>query len=501
MERPDSALNVLESMDRSLLVTEEDRAHHALLHSIALDKNYIDLTNDSIIAPAVTYYMNHGSAREKLLVNYYRGVIYSNAGEAERAMKSYFEAENYIDECNDYGIAARLYTAKMSLYCYSYDFIKALDQERIAASYFLKDNDTINYIHTLNDIANLNLLLSNYNGSYQALVLIKSLKEYLDAYQKSRYFTNLLHLSRADSTFNTESVIDDYLSETVVCNYVNWIAVANAYISISDYTSAYDAVKKYRDDGGAMDAAYYWTAALVYDGLGDYQNSVISFKEYNAIIGKEIVSILESDTKFIEERYTRELELIKSKRNTERTILCLILLAVGLIWYVRRQKLTKEQYILYISEIRKQLAEAKKDDYPALKRKYLSLYKSRFETIGALCEQYIHSQDRANAQDVIYKKVVSLVDEFTNNYTDREKFEAMIDDDLDNIMSNLRAELPSLKEKDYMIFGFLVIGFDVTAISNLLNITANTVYIRKSRIRRQIEELNPEHSAQFLEVL
>ena len=68
-------------------------------------------------------------------------------------------------------------------------------------------------------------------------------------------------------------------------------------------------------------------------------------------------------------------------------------------------------------------------------------------------------------------------------------------------MSNLRAELPSLKEKDYMIFGFLVIGFDVTAISNLLNITANTVYIRKSRIRRQIEELNPEHSAQFLEVL
>lgn len=52
-----------------------------------------------------------------------------------------------------------------------------------------------------------------------------------------------------------------------------------------------------------------------------------------------------------------------------------------------------------------------------------------------------------------------------------------------------------------MVFGFLVIGFDVTTISNLLNITANTVYIRKSRIRRQIEELNPEHSAQFLEVL
>ena len=93
------------------------------------------------------------------------------------------------------------------------------------------------------------------------------------------------------------------------------------------------------------------------------------------------------------------------------------------------------------------------------------------------------------------------MDEFTYDYTNREKFEAMLDEDLDNIMSYLRTEMPILKDKDYMIFSLLLIGFDVTTIANLLNITANTVYIRKSRMKAQILEQNPPHKGQFIEAI
>jgi len=41
-------------------------AKYALLLSQALDKNYIDLQSDSIIAPAVRYYENHGTPDERL---------------------------------------------------------------------------------------------------------------------------------------------------------------------------------------------------------------------------------------------------------------------------------------------------------------------------------------------------------------------------------------------------------------------------------------------------
>ena len=41
---PDSALALLDTLDRSRLTTREARARHALLYSQALDKNYIELT-------------------------------------------------------------------------------------------------------------------------------------------------------------------------------------------------------------------------------------------------------------------------------------------------------------------------------------------------------------------------------------------------------------------------------------------------------------------------
>ena len=208
--------------------------------------------------------------------------------------------------------------------------------------------------------------------------------------------------------------------------------------------------------------------------------------------------------------YESQSELSKSQARSSRLWMLVILLscALGLVfivisvlWYVKKQNHIKEQYILYINEIRRQLGESKREDYPALKKKYMSLYKSKFELIGELCEQYIYSQDLVNAEKSIYKKVVSLVDDFTSDYTNKEKFEAMLNEDLDNIMSNLRAEMPSLKEKDYMIFSFLVIGFDVTTISILLNITPNTIYIRKSRIKHQIMEQGPIHKEQFIEAM
>ena len=49
---PESSLEVLESMDKDLLSTRKQKAKYALLYSMALDKNYIDIKTDSIIAPA-----------------------------------------------------------------------------------------------------------------------------------------------------------------------------------------------------------------------------------------------------------------------------------------------------------------------------------------------------------------------------------------------------------------------------------------------------------------
>ena len=61
-ERPDSALSVLESIDTTSLTTKGLRAHHALLHAMALDKNYIDVTDDSLALTAVNYFQKRPEA-------------------------------------------------------------------------------------------------------------------------------------------------------------------------------------------------------------------------------------------------------------------------------------------------------------------------------------------------------------------------------------------------------------------------------------------------------
>ena len=68
-EHPDSALSILQEVDEAQLSTKAQQARFALLLSMALDKNYIDVASDSLIRPAVEYYEKHGSDRKKMLTH------------------------------------------------------------------------------------------------------------------------------------------------------------------------------------------------------------------------------------------------------------------------------------------------------------------------------------------------------------------------------------------------------------------------------------------------
>ena len=404
--RPDSALSVLEGIDKSKLTSKELEAKYALLLSQALDKNYIDLQSDSIIAPAVRYYENHGTPDERLLTHYYRGVIYLNDGDRESAMESYIKAERYVDECRDYGVIARLYTAKMNLYQYAYDFASALEQEEIASSYFLKDKDTIRYISTLNTITGLKMQLGQYSEAYQYLDKIKSLWNNLDEYQKSIYYSNMLHLSKSDSVLNTGSILKEYVSEISNHQYADWLNIANAYISVSDYQSASDAIDRYIEYGGIANAPYYWTLALLYEGLKEYEKSNSAYKEYFKITGEENVVILESDTKFIEEHHRKEIELLDAEHSKERITLIsiiAILCAVIIIYLIRKQL---------------KIRTAEKKQLEIEKKRYEQLYADAIAERDALTKMIEDSSGKDETKAVIRERLEVLNKVIISHITD-----------------------------------------------------------------------------------
>ena len=118
---PERALAVLDSMDRQELTTREDRAHYALLKSMALDKNYIDLTSDSVIAPAVAYYSKHGTADQKMKAYFYQGVVYFNGRYLSQALLSFYQAQECMESSEDARLKGIIYMALSDLYELLYD--------------------------------------------------------------------------------------------------------------------------------------------------------------------------------------------------------------------------------------------------------------------------------------------------------------------------------------------------------------------------------------------
>ena len=91
--RPDSALATLRAIDTTTLTTRALKAHYALLHAMALDKNWIDTTDTGVIMPAVSYYSRHKSLDRRAKAYYYLGRIQQNAKQFDEAGVSFLIAE------------------------------------------------------------------------------------------------------------------------------------------------------------------------------------------------------------------------------------------------------------------------------------------------------------------------------------------------------------------------------------------------------------------------
>lgn len=124
---PDSALTTIMSVDRRQLRTPKDRARHALIYSQALDKNYIDVANDSLTRIAVNYYDRYGPARERITAKFYHGRVLRNSGEYIKAMLAFLDAEQDIEATGDNYIAGLIYTQMGDIYKHYCDYTKSFE--------------------------------------------------------------------------------------------------------------------------------------------------------------------------------------------------------------------------------------------------------------------------------------------------------------------------------------------------------------------------------------
>lgn len=168
-EYPDSALNLLKGIEQPELQTREHHARYALLYSQALDKNYIDLTSDSLINIAVDYYKDRDDVKAKFLSYYYLGRIYTNANNLTQATLAYMEAEQLVDELGDDYAAGLLYKQIGLVYKSYYDFPKSLQAYQQAIECFTKANKPIHKIQAKLTLSTVYRNLNEEEKSYKVL--------------------------------------------------------------------------------------------------------------------------------------------------------------------------------------------------------------------------------------------------------------------------------------------------------------------------------------------
>ena len=511
MEHPDSALTVIESVDISVLTTKKLKANHALLHAMALDKNYIDVTDDSIAQVAVDYYSRKGISKNKARAYYYLGIAYYYQKDYEKAILEFTKAEKVAELCD-------------SLY---WGMTKDIQGHTYEMTY--NDKEAINCFEKAYDIYH-NLLNLNKAQSVQ--------------FKLARALINNLQYEEAEKKLSA-LLADKSINEELRLRYSHLYAYLKIIQPKRDPQKSIELYEKFIDSEGVMTIQDYWAYAFALNLVGRNNDSreivdelieidststasywLYLINKYEGNLTKALYFLEESgfkDNQVITETlnqslslaqrdyYESQSELAEYKiKNRTLSLISVIVISILLIVviilfitrYIRKQREEKDSYIRYADEVSRQLhlLRSEADSLPVLKRKYLELYKSKFEDLRILCDNYLQYKDRTDAERRMYGKVVSMINELRNDAGHNAELEMMLNADLDNIITNIRSEI-KMKEIDYSIYCYLVIGFDATTISRLLDVSVNTIYIRKSRIKAAIENSMAEHKGQFLEIL
>lgn len=135
-ENPDSALTMLQELDKSTIRSSKETAYYALLTSAALDKNYIDVSSDTLINKAVKYYSIRNDIRHRMMAYYYQGLVHKNADMYNDAVISMEKAETDALALNDDFYLGLIYRNKSIIFNNTNNNPGAIENIKKAISHF-----------------------------------------------------------------------------------------------------------------------------------------------------------------------------------------------------------------------------------------------------------------------------------------------------------------------------------------------------------------------------
>lgn len=529
IEHPDSALNIIRSVDAESIRGEEDMAHYRLVMAEALYKNYIDEGIDSLTSFLYDYYLYHDDHSRRARAMYLHSHAMSSKGDVFSAISALHQAEKSLAYTENLRLAGLIYREKGHIYSSQCLFNDALES-------YKKADENFSLANLDSHSAYVNRLIGS---------MYSKMKMYEEAIERLKYAERLacniednylLYIVRLELCFTYFQVLD-YESALAVLQSVEAIDFREygksdyycALAIVSAYKGDFSVAKEYmqRAESEAVllsnahkDYAYY----LIYSLMEDYNLALNVYKNiirqqdvytYNIITDSPLhysIKLLEKDIEYTKEIYDKN-------RMINKLIYVLIsVVFVLLLYYVVNRNKHKKQYIAtlmaQVESVQNELygkdekikslsamAEEKRCAVVHMQRQLTASICQGLQNINSLLDAYYTDNTKSLKQREIIAAIDSYVTNFAESPDGYAAVERFVNQYRDNIMLLLRAELSMLKESDYRLLCLIYAEFSSNAICMFMSYDKNKLYKQKSKLKGIITQSNSEYKHIFLKYL
>ena len=528
-ERPDSALAVLRGLQPRDLPGLHVRPLHALLLSEALDKNYIDLTDDSLALVANKYYGEHGSKLHRLKSWYYLGRIRFNAGNYAEAVICYNKALEYAESLTNYHYMGLINREIANAYSKVWDVYHTTEKLRESIEDFKLANEERYTAYSELALVSGLLKLKQFDEARQVLDEIDNPN---DPYLSASVFLKRAQLAFNEGSNNYDEILSNYHSAEIgriiplTVNRFSEQAIVHQMAGNADSADFYmdlaRQVIKTRGDSVVFEYDRSYIESLRGNYNSAYELLSHSFHSQDSSV---YAALNQSISNYQGHYYQNEVRINALKAKNRFLIYGILILVLSLFVFclMVRNKRQKEQIVDEIartSEVEQELLEMR-NEKKGMNLALAALFENRMTILQKISEKYDLLEDKQ--QRKMREKGMELsrdeiIDEFKKNMKELRKdkdvtlsMEGILDTWKDGIIRKLWAIFKEdgtgnvhMTNEDLNLAPYFFSGMKVKTISFLTGFTEPSLRVRKTRIKQKIQALDDSFSKEkrlFLENL
>ena len=515
-DRPDSALAQLRAIDTTILRSRRDKAQYSLLHAMALDKCYIDVTSDSIIASAARYYRHHGSPDDKMKALFYEGVVYQYSKEYNKAAILFSQAEKWAGKAEDTHAKGILFLAFSEVYRKVLNLDKQQEYVEKALDVLAGTGDSL-YDRAFGQLAFPYMFRREWAtaDSLFQRALEKSrdnpamMKFIISGYGRMKLLKDTPDPEGAIELFNLK--IKEY-GGSLAPEEAGAYAYASSLIGDNATTDAL--TKRFlvmkKDDWIAVLPWMYRISAW----RGDYQSAFRYLNESHIEEESTIQNTLKDPiTQTLQDFQTLSLERERNRKRIISLFSALLLLIAALFVLIATLRKLNIQHemdaLLSIHESLKMEHQAllirseKKNDSSRNKKKdkmYQVQTQLRKERIDSFRKRKVFdymlwmNENRLLSDANTLKELKTEIMSFYKIERNQKELEKELDTSLDGLVSDLKKELSINVQKDVHFLCLWLLDTKPIVVAEILGMNENAVYIKRSRLKKSIASLGGKYS-------